>query len=73
MAYVGPAGLIGSPDIEGRENFIPFDVEGEDGITCWIHKDVLEHLKEVSQTREGDYLFASDSAGRLRFRFCDRS
>ncbi|MBC7321736.1 MAG: trimethylamine--corrinoid methyltransferase [Acetomicrobium sp.] len=73
MAYVGPAGLIGSPDEADRENFIPFVVEGEDDITCWIHKEVLEHLKEVSPTREGDYLFVSDGAGRLRFKFCDRS
>ncbi|MDR9770027.1 trimethylamine--corrinoid methyltransferase [Acetomicrobium sp.] len=71
MAYVGPAGLIGRPDEREESDYLPYSVEGASDITCWMHKNVIEHLKEVKPTREGDYLFACEGAGRLRFRFCD--
>ncbi|AFM20742.1 MAG TPA: trimethylamine--corrinoid methyltransferase [Acetomicrobium flavidum] len=68
MAYHGPSGLIGRPARGEEKDFVPYEVEGVGDITCWIHKDALEHLKNVSPTREGDYLLACEEAGRIRFK-----
>jgi len=69
MAYHGPAGLIGRPTEDEENDFVVYEIDGAKDITCWIHKDVLRHLRGVAPTREGDYLLACEGAGRIRFKF----
>ncbi len=68
MAYKGPEGLWGKPQPEELERYGAYAVEGHPELTCWIKDDVLEWMGQTTPTPEGDYLFAVEGAGRLRFR-----
>jgi hypothetical protein len=67
MAYKGPEGLWGKPE-EDAGQYEVYEVEGHSGLKCWIRQDVLEWMARTTPTPEGDYLFAVEGAGRLRYR-----
>jgi hypothetical protein len=67
MAYKGPEGLWGKPG-EDLEQYEACEVEGHPELTGWIRHDVLEWMGRTTPTPEGDYLFAVEGAGRLRYR-----
>lgn len=67
MAYKGPEGLWGKPE-EALEEYGIYEVEGHPELKCWIKRDVLEWMARTTPTHEGDYLFAVEGAGRLRYR-----
>ena len=68
MAYKGPEGLWGEPAAEELEQFEVYPVDGHPELKCWIKRDVLEGMARTTPTPEGDYLFAVEGAGRLRYR-----
>jgi hypothetical protein len=68
MAWKGPSGLLGEPETD-RENYSAFPVVLHEGITAFVHGDVLAHMERTPPTAEGDYLFFVEGFGRLRFRF----
>jgi len=68
MSYKGPEGLWGKPETEELELYEAYAVEGHPELKCWIKNDVLEWMARTSPTPEGDYLFAAEGAGRLRYR-----
>jgi len=67
MAYKGPEGLWGKPE-EDMEEYETCEIEGHPELKCWIKKDVLAWMARTTPTPEGDYLFAVEGAGRLRYR-----
>ena len=67
MAYKGPEGLWGKPG-EALKEYSVYEVEGHPELKCWIKRDVLEWMARTTPTHEGDYLFAVEGAGRLRYR-----
>ena len=64
-------GLFDRPEEEERGDFEPFAVDGAEGMTCWISREVLEKLKKRAPDDEGDYLFHVQGLGRYRFRFIE--
>lgn len=68
MAWRGPSGLLGAPAAEEAGNFEAYPVAGQPGVTAFIHREVLEHLRKARPTREGDPLFYVEGIGRIRFR-----
>lgn len=67
MAWKGPSGLLGEPETD-RDNYTVFPVHQHEGLTAWIHRDILDHMGNVRPTPEGDHLFYVEGYGRLRFR-----
>lgn len=68
MVWRGPSGLLGAPAAEEAGNFEAYPVAGQPGVTAFIHKEVLEHVRKARPTREGDHLFYVEGIGRIRFR-----
>jgi len=50
------------------EEYETCEIEGHPELKCWIKKDVLAWMARTTPTPEGDYLFAVEGAGRLRYR-----
>jgi len=63
----GAAAYLGLP--ESGEGYEEYAIEGDGGMTCRIHKDVLENWKKMGPMPEGDSLFTVQTVGRFRLAF----
>lgn len=69
MAWKGPAGLLGEPAADRRNEYSLFPVQNHEQIMVHVHQDIFTWLETARPTPEGDYLFHAEGFGRLRFRF----
>ena len=60
--------LFGEPE-EGREDYCPYIVAGQEKMVCLIHPDAMDHMLSLGADEEGDFFFYNEMAGRLRIRF----
>ena len=65
--YKGAAAYLGLP--ESEEGYEEYAIEGDGGMTCRIHRDVLENWRKMGPMPEGDYLFTVQTVGRFRLAF----